>query len=203
MGSDPAPAARRPSRLAGAVVGAAAVVWLGGAAAGFAVWGGYDATPGPQAVGAAGPGDAAGSPWALTVYAHPHCPCTRAGLAELAELARARPVGLDIRVVFVRPAGAEAGWERTASWDAAAAIPGVRVCCDPDGAEAGRAGAITSGHAVLADRAGRVAFRGGLARGRGRAGESAGRRAVLAIAAGEGAAAEAPVYGCPLVDDPR
>jgi hypothetical protein len=43
-------------------------------------------------------------------------------------------------------------------------------------------------------------FRGGLTRGRGKAGESPGRRAVLDwIHTGAGPG-EAPVYGCPLFD---
>lgn len=170
-------------------------LWLAGVAGGFVAWEVYDATPGPQAAGAAPP---AGPAWALTFYAHPHCPCSRAGLAELAELARAAP-DLDVTVVFVRPAGAEPGWERSAAWDA---VPGARVRCDADGAEAARAGAATSGHAVLTDPTGRVAFRGGLTRGRGRVGESPGRRAVLAILRGEQVANAAPVYGCPLADEP-
>jgi hypothetical protein len=169
-------------------------LWLGGVAGGFAAWEAYDAKPGQQAGGAAPP---AGPAWTLTFYAHPHCPCTRAGLAELAELARDAPQ-LDVTVVFVRPAGAEPGWERSAAWDA---VPGAHVRCDAGGAEAARVGALTSGQAVLTDHTGRVAFRGGLTRGRGRVGESPGRRAVLAILRGEEAPDAAPVYGCPLADE--
>ena len=190
------PPAWRPT-----ITAAAALAWLATVAAGFAAWGAYDATPGPRADGVVA-AEPAGPAWTLTLYAHPHCPCTRASLAELAELARALPPGAEVRVAFVRPAGTAAGWERTASWDEAAAIPGVRVRCDAGGAEAARAGATTSGHAVLADAAGRVAFRGGLTRGRGRAGESAGWRAVLEIVAGGMAEGEAPVFGCPLADRP-
>jgi len=170
-------------------------LWLGGVAFGFAAWEAFDAKPGQQAAGAAPP---AGPDWTLTFYAHPHCPCTRAGLAELAELLRAAP-HLDVTVVFVRPAGAEPGWERSAAWDA---VPGAHIRCDADGAEAARVGAMTSGQAVLTDRAGRVAFRGGLTRGRGRVGESPGRRAVLAILRGEEAPDAVPVFGCPLNDEP-
>lgn len=197
MHAPPPPSARR--QRSGLVVGFAAVVWLAGVAAGFAVWDRYDATPGAQAEAAGEPGAAA---WTLTLYAHPHCPCTRASLDELAELARALPPVVQVRVVFVRPAGAAPGWERTASWDAAAAIPGVEVTCDADG-DAARAGAATSGHVVLTDAAGRVAFRGGLTRGRGRVGESAARRTILGVVAGEQADGEAPVYGCPLANEPR
>jgi hypothetical protein len=198
----PTTAPRATGFLNSGAVAGAAVVWLAVVAAGFAAWGAYDSTPGPQAAGAA-TAEPVGPAWTLTLYAHPHCPCTRASLAELAELARALPAGAEVRVAFVRPAGTAAGWERTAAWDVAAAIPGVRVRCDVEGVEAARAGATTSGHAVLADAAGRVAFRGGLTRGRGRAGESAGRRAVLEIVAGGMADGEAPVFGCPLAEESR
>lgn len=184
-------------------VGVVAAAWLLAVVAGFAAWEVYDTTPGPRGEGSTAAGDPAGPPWTLTLYAHPHCPCVRATLAELADLARAGGDQLGVEVVFVRPEGVEPGWERTPAWDAAAAIPGARVGCDPDGAEATRAGAATSGHAVLADRTGRVAFRGGLTRARGRVGDSPGRRAVLEVVAGGGAAAECPVFGCPLLDGSR
>ncbi|MBN9518040.1 RedB protein [bacterium] len=190
----------RPS-WSGWIVGFAAAAWLAGVAAGFAAWDAYDATPDPQA--AAGPGEPSVAPWTLTLYAHPHCPCMRAGLAELAELTRALPAGVAVHVAFVRPAGAQPGWERTAGWDAAAAIPGVTVRCDAGGEDAARVGVTASGCAVLADATGRVAFRGGLTRGRGRAGESAARRTILGIVAGELMDGEAPVFGCPLANDPR
>jgi hypothetical protein len=175
------------------VAGLLWTAWLAAAAAGFAVWERYDATP-----GAAGPAaDAAPTGrWELVLFAHPHCPCTRAALAELAELAHDGP-GLAVRVVYVRPPGAPDGWERTGTWDDAAAVPGIAVTVEAG--EAARAGAKTSGYAVLYDPHGRVAFRGGVTRARGRAGDSPGRRAVLDILAGrEPEAREAPAFGCPL-----
>src|SRR5581483_2344790 len=117
--------------------------WFAAVAAGFVAWERYDTTPGearaaePTAVPPAGR-------WRLVMFAHPHCPCTRASLGELAELVGQTPV--EAEVVFVRPADCPDGWERTAAWEAAAAIPGVRVRCDVGGLEAMRAGAATSGH---------------------------------------------------------
>jgi hypothetical protein len=172
-------------------------LWLAVVLSGFWFWERYDATPGTE-----GPGVSVGSTsagrWQLVVFAHPHCPCTRATLHELAELVGAVPQ-LSVRVVFVCPAGAPAGWERGAAWESAARVSGAEVGSDSTGAEAQRFGAETSGQAVLVDPSGRVRFRGGLTRARGRTGESAGRRAVLAwVSAGEGAPT-APVYGCPLL----
>ena len=105
---------------------------------------------------------------------------------------------LDVRIVFVRPEDSEPGWEQGESWDAARSLPQSEVVVDPDGAEARRMGAKTSGQAVLIDPAGNAVFRGGLTRGRGVPGESLGRQAVLGwIRDGHGAET-APVYGCPL-----
>jgi hypothetical protein len=135
--------------------------WLGAVAAGFAAWEAYDSTPGdtpeqPEAI------DAPAGPWELTMFVHPHCPCARASLGELRALLAEVPPGTGARVVFVRPAGVADGWERGELWDAAAELPGVRVECDPGGVEARRAGATISGHLVVHDGAGAVAFRGGI-----------------------------------------
>ncbi len=178
-------------------VWAVAAGWLAAVGIGFWVWERYDTTPGRA--GAAT--DAAGEPprdcWRLIVFAHPRCPCTLAALRELADIARAAPE-LSVCVLFVRPAGARDDWERGDSWDTAALIPGAEVGCDADGTEARRFGAETSGFAVLTNTTGRVVFRGGLTRGRGRTGESAGGRAVLTWLGSRTGAATAPVFGCPL-----
>lgn len=174
-----------------------ALGWLATVTVGFWFWERYDTTPGSTGPATATAGERVRDRWQLTVFAHPHCPCTRAALGELAELARAAPQ-LSVRVLFVRPAGARHGWEHGDSWTAATQIPGTEIAADADGTEARRFGSETSGFAVLADPTGRVVFRGGLTRTRGRTGESPGRRAVLAwIESGTGAST-APVYGCPL-----
>jgi hypothetical protein len=173
----------------------ATAAWLAAVVVGFWLWERYDTTP-----GAAGePAAARSSPgrWQLTVFAHPHCPCTRASLRELADISRGTP-GLSVRILFVRPAGAPAGWERGEAWDEAANVSGAEIACDATGAEARSAGAETSGFAILTDPTGLAVFRGGLTPARGRGGESAGRRAVLAWLGGGNGPATAPVFGCPL-----
>jgi hypothetical protein len=162
---------------------------------GFWRWERYDRTAGAAGLGTTQADKAAGR-WRLTVFAHPHCPCSRATLRELDALARANPA-LATRVLFVRPSDSPSGWERGDAWDAATGILGVEVACD-DGAAAGACGAKTSGHAVLTDPTGRAVFRGGLTRARGRAGTSEGRNAVEAWVGGGTGAAVARVFGCPL-----
>jgi hypothetical protein len=81
----------------------------------------------------------------------------------------------------------------------ALAIPRAQVSCDSDGCEARRAGAATSGHLVIYDPSGQIAFSGGITRGRGQAGESSARQWILALMAGkESAIRQTPVYGCGL-----
>src|SRR5262245_6033595 len=175
--------------------------WLATTVAGFAIWELYESRPGPSGDVPHHADRAAGSAatWELVVYLHPHCPCSRATLSELTEIARTASPAVVVRVVFVRPAGEEEGWERGELWDTVTSSPGVQVSCDVGGAEAQRAGARTSGHLVVYDPAGRVAFAGGLTRARGRAGESVGRRSVIALLnGGEPEVREAPVFGCSL-----
>ncbi len=173
-----------------------ALLWLGLIGLGFVAWERYDTTPGESAAAAGGPGQRS----TLVMFLHPHCPCSRASLNELADLLGGPHPPVSVRVVFVRPKGVPTGWEKTALWDAAAGLPGVVPTCDEGGAEARRAGATTSGHVVLFDSAGERAFGGGISRARGRQGGGPGRRAVEVIWAGrDPGVREFPVYGCPLL----
>jgi hypothetical protein len=179
-------------------VGSVLVLWLGAIAAGFAAWERYDATPGE----ASQPAPVASRPagrWVLVMFAHPRCECTEASFTELRELMSRSPNDIEVRVLFVRPKGAAEGWERTPLWTTAAGIPGVKVECDAGGVEARLAGATASGHAVLRAPDGRVVFRGGITKARGRAGDSPGRRAILSLLRGESTSEqETPTFGCPL-----
>ena len=169
--------------------------WVGLVLCGFWRWERYDRTAGGVGRGTTH-SDEVGR-WQLTVFAHPHCPCSRATLRELDALARATPA-LATRVLFVRPPGGPGEWERGEAWDAATRIPGAEVSCDHDGISARTFGAKTSGHAVLTDPTGRVVFCGGLTRARGRTGASEGRNAVAVWVGGGVGAEAAPVFGCPL-----
>ncbi|MBX9628827.1 MAG: hypothetical protein K2X82_33845 [Gemmataceae bacterium] len=174
--------------------------WLTAVAVGFGLFHGYDATPGPAAAAASNESAGTGS-WQVVLYAHPHCPCTRASLAELAEIVARGPHGMVTEVVFVRPPGTPPGWERGTNWGAAGRLTGVNVRLDEGGVEARRAGAAASGLTVVTDPTGAVVYRGGISPARGRPGDNPGRRAVLAALRGEPAGPPAPVYGCPLFDD--
>jgi hypothetical protein len=135
----------------------------------------------------------------LLMLAHPHCPCTRASVGELAQV-MAHAVGkVNAYVLFVKPSGAGADWDDTDLRRSAAAIPGVMVLTDENGTEAARFGAETSGHTLVFDRNGTLIFSGGITASRGHAGANAGESAVLAALSQQAIVRNRPpVFGCSL-----
>jgi hypothetical protein len=104
-------------------------------------------------------------------------------------------------VFFLKPTSVPDDWERTDLWRSAASIPGVQVWADPDGAEARRFHAATSGLALLYDGDGRLRFCGGITRARGHAGDNPGREALRALLLEGGPGpTQTPVFGCPLFE---
>lgn len=135
----------------------------------------------------------------LVMFAHPHCPCTRASIDEFAHVMAQCGDRLTAYVLFYKPSTATPGWERTELWRAAEAIPGVRVTTDLDQLEAKMFGAETSGDVLLYDAAGRLLFHGGITAARGHSGDNLGHRAILALALTRKASLNrTAVFGCPL-----
>jgi hypothetical protein len=135
----------------------------------------------------------------LLLFAHPHCPCTRATLSELERFLARNPDSQQTTIVFIKPPGTPAGWEDTDTLHRAKAIPGVKSVVDVDGVEARRFHAVTSGVAMYYDADGRLAFYGGLTPARGHEGGSDGVAALQAIVSGNRPAIDhANVFGCPL-----
>jgi hypothetical protein len=99
----------------------------------------------------------------------------------------------------MKPALVDQDWMETDLWRSAEAISGVTVARDDSGIEANRFGAKTSGYALLYAREGKLLFQGGITDGRGHAGESAGRAAIIALIEGEPRALNrTQTFGCPL-----
>ena len=135
----------------------------------------------------------------LVMLAHPHCPCTRASIGELARLMTQARDRVTAYVLFVKPPNFSEGWEQTDLLRSAAAIPGVTVVRDDNGVEANRFHAATSGQTMLYDAQGRLMFRGGITSARGHAGDNAGRTAIVSLLTeGEVGQKETAVFGCPL-----
>ncbi len=135
----------------------------------------------------------------LIMLAHPHCPCTRASIGELARLMAQAQGRVTAYVLLLKPAGSSDDWEKTDLWQSAAIIPGVNVIVDDDGVEARCFRAATSGQTVLYDAEGRLLFSGGITGSRGHSGDNAGRSAIVSLLnKGEAERAETFVFGCPL-----
>jgi hypothetical protein len=139
----------------------------------------------------------------LVLFAHPHCPCTRATMAELAEIMARCGDRVRTTVVILHPDGVDDGWEQSSIWPDAENTPGVAVIRDDGCIESKRFGVATSGQALLYSPDGRLLFTGGITAGRGHVGDNFGRAAIMSlilhspspklerIVAGS-------VYGCPL-----
>ena len=191
-------------RLGQRVLWAVLLVWLSSAGAGLVWLMTYDNTPGTPAdaplvwpAASALPRDAARP--TLVMLAHPRCDCTRASVTELAELlARARHQPRTF-VVFIKPEGVAADWEKTGTFAQATRIPGVTVMRDDNGAEAERFGVSTSGQTLLYDHHGQLVYSGGITRARGVSGSNTGQSTLLELLAGaRPARATAQVFGCSL-----
>jgi hypothetical protein len=137
----------------------------------------------------------------LIMFAHPRCPCTEAGIEELNRLLARSQGKVAAQVLFFTPREAPAGWTQTRLRQSAAAIPGVTVQDDPDGAQARLFGAETSGHVLLYDTRGQLLFQGGITGSRGHAGDNAGENAIVSLLAGQQVSVrQTHVFGCSLLD---
>jgi len=150
----------------------------------------------------------------LVMAIHPHCPCSRASIGELAILMAHSGGRLAAFVVFVQPPGFDENWTKSDLWSSAGSIPGVTRIID-HGVEAERFGAATSGQTMVYDPRGRLLFSGGVTAARGHFGDNAGVSAIARLLdtaeAGVSArvvyrnhtavyASTTPVYGCPLFE---
>ena len=136
----------------------------------------------------------------LVMFAHPHCPCTRASLGELEKIVAHCQPTVTPWVVFFKPDGAEDDWEQTDLWRSASAIPGAHVICDPGGEEARRFHVTTSGQSLLFGARGELLFSGGITFARGHAGDNAGRTAIESYTAGNSPGyRQTPVFGCSII----
>ena len=116
----------------------------------------------------------------LVMVAHPQCPCSRASMTELGILMSELHGKVKTYILFYKPSGFDAGWEKTTLWQKAGKIPGVTVISDTDGVEAQHFHATISGQVFLynPDHDHTLAFSGGITPSRGHEGDNAGLDAI-------------------------
>jgi hypothetical protein len=120
-------------------------------------------------------------------------------MAELERTLAKCPHSVTPWIVFYKPSTAAADWVATDLWHTAQTIPGAKIVTDPNGAEARRFGAQTSGETLVYDSEGQLQFSGGITTARGHEGDSAGKSAVLEILNHrETEFQKTPVYGCSI-----
>ncbi len=180
------------------------IVWVLVIGAGLGLLWRYENTPGATAVSPARwPSDSAIRPDTerptLIMLTHPHCPCSRASIGELARLMTQAQGRVTAYALFLKPKGAIEDWEKTDLWQSARSIPGVTVIIDNGGLEAERFQAVTSGQTLLYNAEGDLLFSGGITSSRGHSGDNAGRSAIVALLnGGEAEPRETPAFGCSL-----
>lgn len=182
----------------------AGVLWLVLVTTGLGVLAQYDGAPGAAAQAppewpAATALRLDGTRPTLVMLLHPRCSCSRASIAELAELMAQAEQSPRLYIVFIKPGGTPAHWEDTDLWRAATGIAGATIVTDAEGVEAARFGAETSGQTFLYDASGRLLFSGGTTGARGHRGDNAGRASILALLNEQRPArASWYVFGCSL-----
>src|SRR5260370_37321468 len=111
------------------------VVWLASGMTGLVFLGRYSYTPSNASEPAVPwprgtPIRPGGAGFTLVMLVHPQCPCSAAGMEELARVTAVAQGHLETHVIFLRPEGFAQGWEQTALWRTASAIPGVLIWTD-------------------------------------------------------------------------
>jgi hypothetical protein len=182
------------------------VVWLGTVLAGTFLLIGYANSPGKSGLPPAHWPD--GSRIArdrqlptLVMFMHPHCPCSKASVGELALLMAQCQSRVKTTVMFLQPAEMNNDWVMTGTWEEASRIPGVTVRRDEAGDEASLFHVETSGDTVLYDAKGELLFHGGITISRGHSGDNPGRDSIQALLfGGTTSVSNTPAFGCSLFE---
>ena len=140
----------------------------------------------------------------LLVFVHPHCPCTRATVRQLARALSQSRSALTIQALVFLPADKPEDWAESSLVRELRAIPGTRVSLDPGGAQTRLFGVRTSGHVLMYAGDGRLIFSGGITPARGHEGSSAGMEGLITRLRGQEAGVDrSVVYGCPIIGPER
>jgi len=201
-GANPSPSSRNPRVSLTAVC--CLLVWLVVSIAGILALTAYSNAPGQSVpLSPVWPRDSQLSREhnrsTLVMFLHPHCPCSRASLRQLARLLAETGSPPEVQFVVFCPSDKPDEWVQTDLWSSAAQLASGRMLIDRSGREAARFGATTSGQTLLYGPRGELLFSGGITAGRGHEGDNTGHQAVVRLLRGEQIDfVRSPVYGCAI-----
>lgn len=179
------------------------VLWTIAVMIGVALWWRYESHPGERGI--------APRKWpassriarnangaTLLVFLHPNCPCSKATVHSLQNVLATLP-GTPPQIIFViRPAASD-DWRARSLIAQAADTSGARFFYDDDESEIRRFATRVSGHVLLYDKRGSLAFDGGVTAQRGQEGPNLSEDRLRALLNGPGGTPiQTVVFGCPL-----
>lgn len=136
----------------------------------------------------------------LVVGLHPHCPCSKATVAELNKVLGHAPKKAQLVVYAFKPKDEADSWVDSSTVSTLKKL-GARVEIDADGAMARRLGLSASGQMQLFSAQGELLYNGGITAGRGHEGDNAGAQALIDLLQKGGLDRKsAPVFGCPIFE---
>jgi hypothetical protein len=182
------------------VYSAAVLTWGCVLAGGFGLLIRYEATP--AQTGAPPAGENAtfrdGKSFSVVIGLHPHCPCSRATVAELLKIYSHVPDKTKITALVFKPGSEPDSWIECVSLSTLQKM-NATIVVDTDGGRAAALGLNTSGQIQIYSPQGKLLYNGGITGARGHAGDNIGESRALALIREEIQSAEsAPTFGCSI-----
>ncbi len=135
----------------------------------------------------------------LLIFVHPHCPCSRASVAELNKLLTSFHQKLHTIVIFSKPKSKDDVWLKSDLWTKAESLPGAIIYVDDDNEEAKKFMTNTSGEVLLFKSNGTLVYHGGITGSRGHEGDNKGKTLISNyLKTGRMPGEEGQAFGCSL-----
>lgn len=135
----------------------------------------------------------------LLIFIHPHCPCSRASLAELNRLLTSFHHKLNTIVLFSKPDGKDDSWVKGDLWNQAQRLPNTQVYLDDNNTESQKFITNTSGEILLFRKDGILIYHGGITASRGHEGDNKGKSLISKyLKTGKIPKEEGEAFGCIL-----
>jgi len=136
----------------------------------------------------------------LVLGLHPHCPCSKATVAELNKILGHAPGKRELVAYVFKPKDEAPDWIESATVSSLKKLS-VRVELDNDGCMARQLGLSASGQIQFYSAKGELLYDGGITSARGHQGDNVGAQTVIDLLQKGGSSRKsAPVFGCPIFE---